>query len=459
MSLKEADLTGHFETKEQCITQEVRSQTKNDNTVTMTVQKKVQSSEKNIVTVEKRSVKSCSMNELLQDEELSKMFKEMTTSSSFKTSQVQTVKSNISMKLGADGISSVEHFPMTSIDKYTRQQSTPEEIESAKNLYKERLLSEIEALNGEENPQELLSTINRITEIVYNAWEVPSNGHLLGSLACYILRTSGVLEFLIQSLDHPRLQEASALLLQNCLNPENIDFVSQNGLDVVVRTACSFIKKSKNTELWRIGTGIIEHLLKHDQGTCSEVVRLGGLESIIYSCSKSDKEILLHCAAALANLSICGGAENHEALVKANAPMWLVPLVHHEDPIIKYYSLLAFVVLYSQNNNIDHSKEILCQVEPFITAYSPEKIVELDSTHAHGQSKHWLQRLARLLDSVIEETQMLVSFHFCVEAIIKRTRGESLIREMNLILQLKNVISGPNRTAAKYATEALWLVH
>lgn len=49
---------------------------------------------------------------------------------------------------------------------------------------------------------------------------------------------------------------------------------------------------------------------------CHEVIRMGGLCSILYVCRSSDVETLRHCAAALANLSLHGGPENQEAMIQ-----------------------------------------------------------------------------------------------------------------------------------------------
>lgn len=54
-------------------------------------------------------------------------------------------------------------------------------------------------------------------------------------------------------------------------------------------------------------TGILEHLFKHSEGTCSDVISLGGLDTVLFECRKNDIETLRHCAGALANLALYGG--------------------------------------------------------------------------------------------------------------------------------------------------------
>ena len=66
---------------------------------------------------------------------------------------------------------------------------------------------------------------------------------------------------------------------------------------------------------------------------------------MVRECRRSDVEILRHCAGALANLSLYGGAENQEAMIKRQVPTWLFPLAFHGDGNIKYYACLAIAVL------------------------------------------------------------------------------------------------------------------
>jgi len=67
----------------------------------------------------------------------------------------------------------------------------------------------------------------------------------------------------------------------------------------------------------------LEHLFKHSEGTCSDVIRLGGLDAVLFECRKNDVETLRHCAGALANLSLYGGADNQEAMIKRKVCLFL----------------------------------------------------------------------------------------------------------------------------------------
>ena len=113
----------------------------------------------------------------------------------------------------------------------------------------------------------------------------------------------------------------------------------------VVSLACGCTEATAGVDQSRVGTGLLEHLFQHNEVTCSDVVKLGGLDAVVRECRRSDVEILRHCAGALANLSLYGGAENQEAMIKHKVPAWLFPLAFHSDDNIKYYACLAIAVL------------------------------------------------------------------------------------------------------------------
>lgn len=185
------------------------------------------------------------------------------------------------------------------------------------------------------------------------------------------------------------------------------------------------------------------------------------MDAVLFECRKNDVETLRHCAGALANLSLYGGAENQEAMIKRKVPMWLFPLAFHNDDNIKYYACLAIAVLVA-NKEIEAAvlkSGTLDLVEPFVTTHNPSEFAKSNLAHAHGQSKHWLQRLVPVLSSKREEARNLAAFHFCMEAGIKRQQGNTeLFREIGAIEPLKKVASCPNAVASKYAAQALRLI-
>lgn len=159
--------------------------------------------------------------------------------------------------------------------------------------------------------------LNRINDIMQRAWAVPTHGHELGYSLCNALRNCGGLDILMANCTKGDrdLQFSSARLLEQCLTTENRAHVVENGLDKVVKVACVCTKNANSVDHSRVGTGILEHLFKHSEETCSDVIRLGGLDAVLFECRKNDVETLRHCAGALANLSLYGGAENQEAMI------------------------------------------------------------------------------------------------------------------------------------------------
>lgn len=305
---------------------------------------------------------------------------------------------------------------------------------------------------------------NKLNEMMRRAWAVPTYGHELGYSLCNTLRTSGGLDILMENClesNNPELQFSSAKLLEQCLTTENRAHVVENGLEKVVNVACVCTKYVNSVEHSRIRTGILEHLFKHSEGTCSDVIKLGGLDAVLFECRKNDVETLRHCATALANLSLYGGAENQEAMIKRKVPMWLFPLAFHNDDNIKYYACLAIAVLVA-NKEIEAAvltSGTLDLVEPFVTSHNPSEFAKSNLAHAHGQSKNWLQKLVPVLSSKREEARNLAAFHFCMEAGIKKQQGNTeIFREIGAIESLKKVASCPNAVASKYAAQALRLI-
>ncbi|CAH1711609.1 unnamed protein product [Chironomus riparius] len=309
--------------------------------------------------------------------------------------------------------------------------------------------------------------LEKLNEIVRRAWAVPTHGHELGASLCNALKQNGGLDILMKNCmeGDEDLQFSSARLLEQCLTTENRAHVVENGLEKVVNVACVCTRNSQTASdqlnRSRVGTGILEHLFKHSEGTCSDVIRLGGLDAVLFECRKNDIETLRHCATALANLSLYGGAENQEAMINKKVPMWLFPLAFHDDDNIKYYACLAIAVLVA---NKEIEAEVLKSgtldlVEPFVLSHNPYEFAKSSLSHVHGQSKHWLQRLVPVLSSKREEARNLASFHFCMEAGIKRQQGNTeIFREIGAIEPLKKVASCPNAIASKFAAQALRLI-
>ncbi|KAH6933746.1 hypothetical protein HPB50_017712 [Hyalomma asiaticum] len=335
------------------------------------------------------------------------------------------------------------------------------EVEKGISRFASRMALCVEKLKAaaEEEAVELLATMS---VIIRKAWAVPTYGHDLGFTMCNILRTNGGLDVILKncSTGSDELQFASARLLEQCLSTENRSYVVEHGLEPVVKVACA-CSFNNQVSYSRVGTGILCHLFKHSESTCSELIRLGALKSILYDCRTSDVETLRHCASALANLSLYGGPENHQAMIKHKAPMWLFPLAFNLDDNIKYYACLAIAALVA-NKEIEAAvmkSGTLDLVEPFVTSHHPEEFAKSHVAHVHGQSKDWLLRFVPVLDSNREEARSLAAFHFAMEAGIKKRQGNtSVFAEIGALEALRKVASSPNAIASKFAAQALQLI-
>ncbi|XP_077509864.1 sterile alpha and armadillo motif isoform X2 [Amblyomma americanum] len=335
------------------------------------------------------------------------------------------------------------------------------EVEKAISRFASRMALCVEQLKSAAE-EEALDLLGNMSVIIRKAWAVPTYGHDLGFTMCNILRTNGGLDIILKncSSGSEELQFASAKLLEQCLSTENRSYVVEHGLEAVVQVACA-CSFNNQVSYSRVGTGILCHLFKHSETTCSELIRLGALKSILYDCRTSDVETLRHCASALANLSLYGGPENHQAMIKHKAPMWLFPLAFNLDDNIKYYACLAIAALVA-NKEIEAAvmkSGTLDLVEPFVTSHHPEEFAKSHVAHVHGQSKDWLLRFVPVLDSNREEARSLAAFHFAMEAGIKKRQGNtSVFAEIGALEALRKVASSPNAIASKFAAQALQLI-
>ncbi|XP_075220492.1 sterile alpha and armadillo motif isoform X2 [Lycorma delicatula] len=382
-----------------------------------------------------------------------------TSSSHSSSSQVsQLMNGSTSLKcIGEDGGENFED-----LERLTAN-SNPQDVERAILKYSRKLDTMVQSIRRGDNVKKAPQILNNINDMMRKAWAVPAHGHELGYSLCNVLRSCGGLDLLMENcdVDNRELQFSSARLLEQVLTTENRTHVVEKGLEKVVTVACVCTKNANSVDHARVGTGILEHLFKHSEGTCSDVIRLGGLDAVLFECRKNDVETLRHCAGALANLSLYGGAENQEAMIKRKVPMWLFPLAFHNDDNIKYYACLAIAVLVA-NTEIEAAvlkSGTLNLVEPFVTSHNPSEFAKSNLAHAHGQSKNWLQRLVPVLSSKREEARNLAAFHFCMEAGIKKQQGNTeIFHEIGAIEPLKKVASCPNAVASKYAAQALRLI-
>ncbi len=336
-------------------------------------------------------------------------------------------------------------------------------VENALVKYCGIMSNTVEQMKRDGDANSLSDWMSKINDMMTKAWEVPAFGHEIGNTLCDIMRNNGGLDILIDSCvsKHKCLQYNSAKLLQQCLVTENRGYVVEKGLDKVVEVARNFTTDHRDVKKSRVGTGILEHLFKHSESTCGDVIAMGGLDTVVNECRSTDVETLRHCASALANVAMYGGAENQEAMIKRMVPSWLFPLAFHTDDTIKYYACLAIAALVA-NKEIEAAVQksgTLELIEPFVQTHTPRDFARTSATHSHGQSPNWLKRLIPVLMSHREEARNLAAFHFCMEAEIKKQQGKTkLFSEIGALASLKKVASCPNGIASKYAAQTLRLI-
>ncbi|XP_077995300.1 NAD(+) hydrolase sarm1-like [Glandiceps talaboti] len=294
---------------------------------------------------------------------------------------------------------------------------------------------------------------------VDNAWLTPIYGRDMAFDLCNILRNEGGLDIVLHncSSENNELKVNSAQLLEQVLIAENRDYVAKVGLEPVVRLACS----RQELLLMQIGTGILESMFKHSEGTCSKVIELGGLKAVLYYCRLTDNVVLRHCASALANCAMYGGPINQQRMIEHHAQDWLFPLAFSKDDNIKYYACLAIALLAA---NKDVQKAVvksgtLDLIEPFITSHDPAEFAKSNRDHAQGRSEDWLKRLVPLLSCERREAQSLAAFHFAMEAGIKKEQGKTQVfYDVGAIEPLQILASGNNNIASRLAIQALTII-
>jgi len=321
----------------------------------------------------------------------------------------------------------------------------------------------VDQIKAEKNEDNLANWITKVNNMMSKAWTVPRFGQDIGETLCDIMRNNGGMDLVIDNLNasHSELQFNSAKLLHQCLVTENKNYVVEKGLDKAVAVAKKYTSDRRDIKQNRVGTGILENLFNHSEEAVGDVIAMGGLDTVVDECQSQDVETLRHCASALANAAMYGGAENQELMIKRHVPSWLFPLIVHQDETIKYYACLAIAVL-GANKELEaavQKSQTLDQVMPFLLKKNPAEFAEMSAKQSHGQSSAWLRRLLPVLTSNREEAKNLAAFHFCMEAEIKVKQGKtSLFAEIGAIEALKKVASSPNGIASKYAAQALRII-
>ncbi|KAG8429240.1 hypothetical protein GDO86_017961 [Hymenochirus boettgeri] len=206
-------------------------------------------------------------------------------------------------------------------------------------------------------------------------------------------------------------------------------------------------KDREDPQLARSFSGILEHMFKHTEETCSQLICDGGLDCILFWCRWTDSVTLRHCAVALANCAMYSGPSNQRLMIEKRAAEWLFPLVFSkEDDLIRFHACLAITVL-ATNKEIEKEVErsgTLALVEPFISSLDPQQFAHtlLDSSdNTQGRTADDLQRLVPLLDSSRIEAQCIAAFYLCVEGTIKcRQKNTKVFNEIGATHSLRRIV-------------------
>ncbi|NXC51218.1 SARM1 protein, partial [Penelope pileata] len=313
-------------------------------------------------------------------------------------------------------------------------------------------------------PGELGKAIAEIFQLVEEAWGMPTLGRDVAKALCDAIRLEGGLDLLLNLLYTAELETKcqAGKLLEQILVAENRDRIARIGLGVILNLA----KERDIPQLAQSVSGILEHMFKHSEETCFQLISDGGLDAILYWCRWTDPVVLRHCAMALANCAMHGGHANQRLMIKKKAAEWLFPLVFsRDDELIRLHACLAIAVL-ATNKEIEKEVErsgTLALVEPFIASLDPERFacdMLGSSDNSQGRTAEDLQRLVALLDSSRLEAQCIAAFYLCTEAVIKaRQKKTKVFSEIGATQSLKRVVCySTSSTTSALAKKVLRLI-
>ncbi|XP_010572226.1 NAD(+) hydrolase SARM1 [Haliaeetus albicilla] len=295
------------------------------------------------------------------------------------------------------------------------------------------------------SPAELRRAIGEVFQLVEEAWGMPTLGRDVAKVLCDVIRLEGGLDLLLNLLYTAELETKcqAGKLLEQILVAENRDRIARIGLGVILNLA----KERDVPQLAQSVSGILEHMFKHTEETCFQLISDGGLDAILYWCRWTDPIVLRHCAMALANCAMYGGQANQRLMIEKRTAEWLFPLVFsRDDDLIRLHACLAITVL-ATNKEIEKEVErsgTLALVEPFIASLDPEQFAcEMlgSSDNSQGRTADDLQRLVPLLDSSRLEAQCIAAFYLCTEAAIKtRQKKTKIFSEIGATQSLKRVV-------------------
>lgn len=304
---------------------------------------------------------------------------------------------------------------------------------------------------------ERVGSLEEMHDILVEAWSLPVVGKEFAHGLCDALRTSGGVHLLLKLCSQPADSRIhAAKLLEQSMTLKNCDVIVEEGLNAVVELTTA---SNTDTVLQTACTGILEHLFKHSELTCTKLVQCGGLNTLLNACKTSNTMTLRHCAKAFANLAMYGDNLIKNRMIERRVPDWLFPLAFNDDDSIRYYAFLAIETLaaYHPCSPVMKESGTLELVQRFIETHDPSGFAFSDNAHIHGHTDEWMRKLIPLLTSQRPEAQSLAAFHFAVEAAILVRKSDDLkvIEKIGALPALKKVAGSCNKLAAKFALQAL----
>ncbi|XP_025090144.1 sterile alpha and TIR motif-containing protein 1-like isoform X2 [Pomacea canaliculata] len=400
-----------------------------------------------------RQLETIPQDEELKTGDLSYLYATRRSFSNDSSSSLEDVTgySKVRTKEVSSGVKFVKSSKMQDMMKTTKTN-----LKSSIQIYSHTLKQKVRTLQMGSVPEQI-NALEELNVLMEQAWSMPVYGKDLAYSLCDILRTEKALDIIISNLSTTNrdLLKASARLLEQSLTTHNRKQIAECGLEAVVKMTRD---RQGDVEMASCMTGILESLFKTSEETCSRVIKLGGLDVLIYWCRCNDRITLKHCAIALSNLALYGGPDNQEEMAKHRVPEWLFPLAFIDDDSTRYYACLAIAVLVS-NKEIEAAvlkSGTLSLVRPFVELHDPQEFAQMDTSHQHGRSSGWLRRLVPVLTSKREEAQALAAFHLAMEAGIKAEQDrKEVLYEVGAVEPLKWLASTPNSTASRLAAQAL----
>lgn len=179
-----------------------------------------------------------------------------------------------------------------------------------------RFQQKIPALHSESISQKV-GALREMKVMLEEAWAMFFHGTDIACMFCEILFKKKIIDMLVSNLTSADrdLLKASIGLLEQVLTPIIRTYIAEIYLEQV---ASMCVKYQEDLELATSITSILEWFFKISEETSIRLIKLGGLDVIIFWCRCCDRAVLKHCAIALSNLALYGGPDVQQEMTNRN---------------------------------------------------------------------------------------------------------------------------------------------